>query len=172
MYKTQDVDEKSGGTWVVPGSHKDKRTPRGPDDKINITASIPGEMQVQAKAGSVLIQDTRLWHSSPLHNFSKLDRVAVVTRWYPWWLAIDDYAPNSRYNVVCRPISLNEFKKLPKKLRPMMRHLCPFEKETIQKTILKRSKKAVLRTKWGYNQLKKKYKKNFFFNKKIKIKID
>ena len=41
-----DVDEKSGGTWVIHGSHKDKRTPRGPKDNITLTAPISGEMQV------------------------------------------------------------------------------------------------------------------------------
>ena len=60
-----DVDEKSGGTWVIPGSHKDKRTPRGPKDNITLTAPISGEMQVRSRAGSVFIQDSRLWHSSP-----------------------------------------------------------------------------------------------------------
>ena len=52
-----DIDEKSGGTWVLPGSHKDQRNPRGPSDKIVLTAPIPGEFQIKAKAGSVFIQD-------------------------------------------------------------------------------------------------------------------
>ena len=41
-----DVNENTGGTWVVPKSHKDNRTPRGPLDKIVLTAPIPGEIQI------------------------------------------------------------------------------------------------------------------------------
>ena len=128
-----DVDEKSGGTWVIPGSHKDKRTPRGPKDNITLTAPISGEMQVRSRAGSVFIQDSRLWHSSPLHNFSNKDRVAVVSRWCPWWLSADEFAPKSRFNIVCRPILKKEYHSLPKNLKPLMKHLCSEEANTIQK---------------------------------------
>ena len=51
-----DVDGSSGGTWVVPGSHRDPRNPRGPEDGITVSAPIPGEMQVVASAGSVFVQ--------------------------------------------------------------------------------------------------------------------
>ena len=63
-----DVDEDSGATFVVPGSHRDLRNPRGPNDGICVTSPVSGDMQVTAKAGSVLIQDSRLWHASPMHN--------------------------------------------------------------------------------------------------------
>ena len=88
-----DTDENSGGTWVVPGSHKDKRNPRGPADDMTVTAPIPGDMQVTAPAGSVYIQDSRSWHASAMHNPSGRARVAVVNRWCPWWLSVDDFAP-------------------------------------------------------------------------------
>ena len=83
-----DVDAESGGTWVVPGSHRDTRNPRGPGDGISIVAPIPGELQVSAPAGSVYIQDSRSWHASAMHN-TRHARVAVVNRWAPWWLAVD-----------------------------------------------------------------------------------
>ncbi len=164
-----DVDESSGGTWLVPGSHKDNRTPRGPSDGITLTAPIPGEIQVKAKAGSVFIQDSRLWHSSPLHNYSNFNRVAVVTRWSPWWLSANDFAPKSRFNVVCRPLSQKEYLSLPKRLRPLMKHLCPDLMETIQTPLLKRAKAAVKRTQWAYKQLKKNSQKIINANSKIKI---
>jgi len=154
IFYFNDVDEKSGGTWIVPGSHKDGRTPRGPSDGITLSAPIPGEIQIKGNSGSVLIQDSRLWHSSPLHNFSDHDRVAVVTRWCPWWLSADDYAPRSRYNVVCRPLSHSEFLDLPAELKPLMRHLCPKELDTIQQPLLERAKASVERTRWAYQQLK------------------
>ena len=49
--------------------------------ELRLLHQFPGEMQIKGKAGSVLIQDSRLWHSSALHNFSNYDRVAVVSRW-------------------------------------------------------------------------------------------
>ncbi len=148
-----DVDENSGGTWVVPGSHKDKRNPRGPSDEITVSAPIPGDMQVTAKAGSVYIQDSRSWHASAMHNPSGQERVAVVNRWCPWWLSVDDYAPGSRYNMVCRPISHTEYLALPTELQPLMRHLCPDEPDAIQQPVLDRAKAASLRTRWGFRQL-------------------
>ena len=54
-----DVDESSGGTYCVPGAHRDTRNPRGPTDGITVTAPIPGDMQITAPAGSVFIQDSR-----------------------------------------------------------------------------------------------------------------
>ena len=100
-----DVDEDSGGTWIVPGSHRDPRNPRGPQDGMSVTAPIPGDMQVSAPAGSVFIQDSRSWHASAMHNPSGRDRVAVVNRWCPWWLSVDDFAPGDIVNTnrVCRP---------------------------------------------------------------------
>ena len=148
-----DVDENSGGTWVVPGSHKDKRNPRGPSDGITVSAPIPGDMQVTATAGSVYIQDSRSWHASAMHNPSGQERVAVVNRWCPWWLSVDDYAPGSRYNMVCRPLSHTEYLALPTELQPLMRHLCPDEPDAIQQPVLDRAKAASLRTRWGFRQL-------------------
>ena len=148
-----DVDENSGGTWVVPGSHKDKRNPRGPSDGITVSAPIPGDMQVTATAGSVYIQDSRSWHASAMHNPSGQERVAVVNRWCPWWLSVDDYAPGSRYNMVCRPLSHTEYLTLPTELQPLMRHLCPDEPDAIQQPVLDRAKAASLRTRWGFRQL-------------------
>ena len=43
-------------------------------------------MQVSCPAGSVFIQDTRMWHSTACHNTSGRPRVATVNRWVPWWL--------------------------------------------------------------------------------------
>ena len=155
IFYLNDVDENSGGTWLVPGSHKDKRNPRGPKDKIVLTAPVPGEMQVKAKAGSVFIQDSRLWHSSPFHNLSNNSRVAVVSRWCPWWLSADEFAPRSRFNITCRPISKSEFYSLPKKLKPLMKHLCSKEQNTIEKTVLKKSEAASKKTRWAHKLLKR-----------------
>lgn len=150
-----DVDENSGGTWIVPGSHKDPRNPRGPADGISVTAPIPGDMQVSAPAGSVYIQDSRCWHASAMHNPSGRARVAVVNRWAPWWLSVDDYAPGDKFsaNIVCRPLSQAEFCELPTDLQPLMRHLCPDERDTLQPSVLERAEAAGQRTRAGFQQL-------------------
>jgi ectoine hydroxylase-related dioxygenase (phytanoyl-CoA dioxygenase family) len=154
IWYLSDVDENSGGTWVVPGSHKDKRNPRGPADGITVTAPIPGDMQVTAKAGSVYIQDSRSWHASAMHNIDR-KRVAVVNRWCPWWLSVDDYAPGGTYSasIVCRPLSQVEYLALPTNLQPLMRHLCPSERDTLQQPVLDRAKAAALRNQFGFRQL-------------------
>ena len=138
-----DVDAESGGTWVVPGSHRDPRNPRGPGDGISSVAPIPGELQVSAPAGSVYIQDSRSWHASAMHN-PRHNRVAVVNRWAPWWLAVDDFAPGDTYNVntVCRPLSHAEYRGLPAALQPLVRHMCPDEHDTLQQPVLDRAAAA------------------------------
>ena len=82
---------RNAGTWVVPGSHRDLRNPRGPADGINTAGPIPGDMQVAGPAGSVFIQDTRTWHCQAMHNPSGRTRYAVVNRWAPWWLSVSEF---------------------------------------------------------------------------------
>ncbi len=77
-------------TWVVPGSHKDPRNPRGPNDGIDERAPIPGEMQVSCPAGSVYVQDTRTWHAGAA-NQSQYERTAIVCRYAPWWLSSHEF---------------------------------------------------------------------------------
>ena len=84
------VTPHNGGTWVVPCSHKDPRNPRGPDDGIDQWKAIPGELQISAPAGSVYLQDTRVWHSTAL-NQSEHERTAVVCRYAPWWLSGNEF---------------------------------------------------------------------------------
>ena len=48
---------RKAGTWVVPYSHLDPRNPRNPDDDVHEFLPIPGELQVSAPPGSVLLQE-------------------------------------------------------------------------------------------------------------------
>ena len=86
----EDVNPLNGGTWVVPESHKAPRNPRGPDDGVDERAPIPGEFQVSGPAGSVFVQDTRIWHSGA-RNQSEQERTAVVVRYGPWWLSGNEF---------------------------------------------------------------------------------
>ena len=94
------------------------------------------------------------WHATARHNPSGRERVAVVNRWCPWWLSVDDFAPGDKYNVyhVCRPINHAEYLALPPDLQPLMRHLCPDECDTLQQPVLDRAEAAHERTLWGYQQ--------------------
>ena len=166
-----DVDEDSGGTWVVPGSHRDPRNPRGPSDDITVSAPITGDMQISAKAGSVYIQDSRTWHASAMHNTSGKTRIAVVNRWCPWWMSVDDYAPGGTLNTICRPLSQEEYSALPKPLQPLMRHLCPEEYDEIQPPVLDRAEAARARTAWGFEQLREAPEKLRHANAHVRVPI-
>ena len=166
-----DVDEDSGGTWVVPGSHRDPRNPRGPSDDITVSAPITGDMQISAKAGSVFIQDSRTWHASAMHNTSGKTRIAVVNRWCPWWMSVDDYAPGGTLNTVCRPLSQEEYSTLPKPLQPLMRHLCPEEFDEIQQPVLDRAEAARASTAWGFEQLRRAPEKLRHANAHVRVPI-
>ena len=82
--------------------------------------------------------------------------MAVVNRWCPWWLAVDDFAPGNMYNTntICRPLSLAEYQALPAALQPLMRHLCLEEKDTLQQPVLDRSQASADIYKTGINQRK------------------
>ncbi len=169
-----DVDEDSGGTWVVPGSHKDPRNPRGPADGMMVTAPIPGDMQVTAPAGSVYIQDSRSWHASAMHNPSGRPRIAVVNRWCPWWVSVDDFAPGETVNLntICRPLSHAEYLALPADLQPLLRHVCPEERDTLQQPVLDRSKAAGLQDNLGYRELEKNVDGLAHANAHIRVPLD
>ena len=91
-----------------------------------------------------------------MHNPSGQERIAVVNRWCPWWLSVDDYAPGGIDNMVCQPLDHSEYLALAADLQPLMRHLCPDEQDTLQQPVLDRAKAASLRTQWGFRQLEEK----------------
>lgn len=72
----------------MPYSHLDPRNPRNPDQEIQEFLPIPGELQVRAPPGSVLMQDSRTWHSGAA-NVADATRLSVVVRWAPWWLSLE-----------------------------------------------------------------------------------
>ena len=156
---------KGVGTIVLPGSHRFGYDPRDVKKKTYLYGPLKDEIQIEALAGSVLIQDSRLWHSSPT-NFGKYNRVAVVNRWAPWWLSANDYGPKSRLNVVGRPFRKKEFDKLPKKLKPLFSSLCPDVHDYISENKLRQSKlssdfhkKILTKNKNKFKKISKKNKK-------------
>jgi len=68
---------------------------------------------------------------------------------------VDDYAPGDAVStsIVCRPLSQEEFLALPTDLQPLMRHLCPEERDTLQQPVLDRAAAAQARNQWGLRQV-------------------
>lgn len=106
-----------GGTFIVPGSHRDPRNPRSTVDGIDGYSPIPGELQVTAPAGSVFIQDSRTWHSSA-HNPSLEPRVAMVARYCPWWVTAEFGWGDGAQEWVPRPV----FERMGPALQALVRH--------------------------------------------------
>jgi ectoine hydroxylase-related dioxygenase (phytanoyl-CoA dioxygenase family) len=69
MLALDDFTEETGATWVVPGSHQNKRTP---DSEYLKFAAIP----TLCPAGSMIVFDSTLWHAAG-HNISGRDRYAI-----------------------------------------------------------------------------------------------
>ena len=128
----EDVTPYNGGTWVVPGSHKDPRNPRGPDDGIDERAPIPGEFQVSAPAGSVFMQDTRIWHSGAT-NQSEHERTAVVCRYAPWWLSGNEFGNlHSGGHTLRTYVPQEVYARFSSELKLLYRHLAEGEEDVLQ----------------------------------------
>eukprot|EP01043_Picozoa_sp_COSAG02_P058213 COSAG02_NODE_7207_length_3119_cov_96.839404_2_plen_174_part_00 len=133
---------ESMGTWVVPGSHRDLRNPRGPTDGITVTAPIPGDMQVSSPAGSVFIQDSRMWHSTACHNTSGKLRVAAQNRWVPWWFNAQYGGGEQGYGATPW-LSEEDLVAMPEALQPLLTHLCVERgPDRIQQPVLNRAQAA------------------------------
>ena len=128
----EDVTPYNGGTWIVPGSHKDPRNPRGPDDGIDERAPIPGEFQVSAPAGSVFMQDTRIWHSGAI-NQSDQERTAVVCRYGPWWLSGNEFGNlHSGGHTLRTYVPQEVYAKFSPELQLLYRHLAEGVEDILQ----------------------------------------
>ena len=138
----EDVTPFSGGTWIVPGSHKDPRNPRGPDDGINQHAPIPGEFQVSAPAGSVFMQDTRIWHSRAI-NQSEVERTAVVCRYGPWWLSGNEFGNlHSGGHALRTYVPQEVYARFSPDLKLLYRHLAEGEEDVLQPESQRRAASA------------------------------
>ncbi len=126
---------ENGGTWVVPCSHLDVRNPRSHldprnspamHDGIDPSAPIPGEIQLQGQAGSALMLDSRIWHSTA-SNPSDAPRVTVLTRYSPWWISLEFGGRNRSL------VPRNVFEKFPDEVKELYRHRVAGEDDPIRK---------------------------------------
>ena len=122
---------ETGGTLIVPGSHRSSNNPTGKMG-IDPLAPYPTEMHATGDPGSVLFFDSRLWHATAT-NFGIKPRVGVAVRFAPWWLNLDTLMPGSdiRNRIVDEVggkepeqelIPNDVFNYLPEKVKPLFRH--------------------------------------------------
>ena len=123
----------TGGTLVVPGSHRWPQNPAaGNIAEIDHEAPYPTERHVEGAAGSVLVYDSRLWHAvAP--NKSDGPRVGLLVRYAPWWLNLNPTLigrPEHQAMVVetggknyeMAPLRREVFDRLPVDVQSLYRH--------------------------------------------------
>lgn len=84
---------ETGGTLVMPGSHRSPSNPTG-DNGFDPMGALPGEANAHGAAGDVLLFDSRLWHATA-PNTTAEPRVALAIRFAPWWLNVDVLRPGT-----------------------------------------------------------------------------
>ncbi len=124
---------ETGGTLVVPGSHRWPRNPAAGDmPEVDNEAVYPTERHVEGPAGSALVYDSRLWHAVAA-NRSDQPRVALIVRYAPWWLNLNPTLvgrPEHQAMVVetggknyeLEPLDREVFERLPGQVQPLYRH--------------------------------------------------
>lgn len=124
---------ETGGTFVIPGSHRSSHNPSAGDmADIDRDAPYPTEFQVSGSPGSVLLYDSRLWHAvAP--NRSPQPRVALIIRYAPWWLNLNPtmigtpehtmmVAETGGKNYESVPLQREAYENLPEDVKPLYRH--------------------------------------------------
>ena len=124
---------ETGGTLVVPGSHRWPRNPAAGDmPEVDNEDVYPTERHVEGRAGSALVYDSRLWHAVAA-NRSDQPRVALIVRYAPWWLNLNPTLfgrPEHQAMVVetggknyeMEPLDREVFERLPGQVQPRYRH--------------------------------------------------
>jgi ectoine hydroxylase-related dioxygenase (phytanoyl-CoA dioxygenase family) len=80
MYIPQDVNEENGGTLVIPGSHK-IMIDAGSNGAIG---ELPPAINLEAKAGTIMMFDGRLLHGTAVNKTDKVRFVATMSNVKPW----------------------------------------------------------------------------------------
>lgn len=80
MYIPTDVDDENGGTLIIPGSHK-KLIEAGSGGAIG---ELPPAINLEARAGTIMLFDGRILHGTGLNRSSKDRYVAVMSNVKSW----------------------------------------------------------------------------------------
>lgn len=76
LWTLVDFDRHNGGTRLVPGSHRSGQNPKEVLD--DPTAEAPGEIRLEAPAGSVVVFSGHTWHGGAQNNSGQV-RWAMLT---------------------------------------------------------------------------------------------
>ncbi len=79
IYVLEDMDETNGCSVVVPGTHK---------SGAYTDRELENVLPVHAKAGDLVIWDSRLWHGTQRNNGEK-SRWALIASFCMWWMKQD-----------------------------------------------------------------------------------
>ena len=80
MYIPQDINEKNGGTLVIPGSHR-ILIEAGSGGKVG---KLPPAINLEAKAGTVMLFDGRMLHGTGANRTNKQRFVATMSNVKAW----------------------------------------------------------------------------------------
>lgn len=122
----------TGGTLVVPGSHRSPTNPTA-GNGFDRYQTVPGEMNATGEAGDVLLFDSRLWHATAPNKTGE-PRVALAIRLAPWWLDVSILRPGSRKRAQmveetgsleneAPPLQRGVFDGMPPDVRELFRHM-------------------------------------------------
>ena len=131
IFMLSPFNEETGGTLVVPGSHRSPANPSG-ENGVDRDSPYPSEINAKGEPGDVLLFDSRLWHSvAP--NHSDRPRTAVIARYAPWWLNLTVQKPGTPDHTqivvetggkpsVVPLIKRHTFESLPDEAKALLRH--------------------------------------------------
>ena len=80
LYIPQDVNELNGGTLIIPGSHKNI-IKAGSNGEVG---KLPPAINLEAKAGTVMLFDGRLLHGTGVNHTDKIRFVAAMSNVKSW----------------------------------------------------------------------------------------
>ena len=113
-----DLTEKNGATFYIPGSHLQYTRP--PDRSADLPSKV-----LEAKAGSIAFFDAALWHK--VGEPSDLSRWAIFNMFGPWWMK-----PYFRFTEMFSPEQLASF---PPKIRQLLHYDSTPPKDHTESTI-------------------------------------
>jgi ectoine hydroxylase-related dioxygenase (phytanoyl-CoA dioxygenase family) len=88
-----DVDEKSGATYAIPGSHRFPMDWKFP--KVQEPEDMPGWVPFSGKAGDVWVFNGRCYHSASHHRGDRRREVLIVNYGHSWMKVFDGYEPST-----------------------------------------------------------------------------
>ena len=80
LYIPQDVNEVNGGTLIIPGSHKNI-IKAGSNGQVG---KLPPAINLEAKAGTVMLFDGRLLHGTGVNHTNEIRFVAAMSNVKSW----------------------------------------------------------------------------------------